>query len=62
MVTNQRLRWVPFVNLVFESSLRFDDVSVLSEEEVKHRYAIALDHKPIVRMRPVPAHRFLRFK
>lgn len=62
MVTDRRLRWVPHVNLEFEASLALDEVTAVSESSLKHRYAIALDHRPLMRPHTVPAHRFLRFQ
>ena len=61
MVTDRRLRWVPRSDLRFEASLDLDDVTTASERDVAHRYAIALVHRPVVRLHGVPARRFLTF-
>ena len=62
MVTDRRLRWVPHMNLRFEALLALDRVMGVSETSRSHRYAIALDHRPLTRPHTVPAHRFLRFE
>jgi hypothetical protein len=62
MVTNRRLRWVPYANLEFEASLALDGVTAVLETVHGHRYSIALDHTPLTRPHTVPAHRFLRFQ
>jgi hypothetical protein len=61
MVTNRRLRWVPRSRLEFETALDLDDVTGLSEETSAHRYAISLEHTPVVRRHRVP-HRLLFFR
>jgi hypothetical protein len=61
MVTNQRLHWVPHVNLRFEASLDLDDVTAVSELSRGHRYGIDLVHRPLSRPHWAPAHRFLMF-
>jgi len=62
MVTNRMLRWVPHAELRFETSLRLDGVHHVREESMAHRYAIALEHPPIVRRHHVPKHRLLIFE
>jgi hypothetical protein len=62
MVTDRRLRWVPYASLEFEASLVLDQVTAVSERSLRHRYAVALDHGPLARPHTVPAHRFLRFE
>jgi hypothetical protein len=61
MVTNTRLRWVPHADLRFESALRLDDITAVTERSAGHRYAIALDHGSLTRAHHAPAHRFLWF-
>ena len=62
MVTNRRLRWVPRSQLRFEAALDLDDVTGVAEETMGHRYAITLDHGPLMRLHRVPAHRLLKFR
>ena len=62
MVTDRRLRWVPYASLEFEASLVLGQVTAVSERSLRHRYAIAIDHGPLARPHTVPAHRFLRFQ
>ena len=62
MVTNRRLRWVPYATLEFEASLALDGVTGVLEALHGHRYAIALDHTPLTRPHTVPAHRLLGFQ
>ena len=62
MVTSRRLRWVPRAALRFEASLDLDAVTHVTETKKGHRYAITLDHPPLVRLHHVPAHRSLIFR
>jgi hypothetical protein len=62
MVTDRKLRWVPGSDLRFEASLDLDNVRTASERLDGHRYAIELDHPPVMRLHWVPAHRFLMFQ
>jgi len=62
MVTDRNLRWVPDVDLRFEARLDFADINTSAERLASHRYAIALEHRPIRRSWRVPAHRFLGFE
>jgi len=62
MVTDRNLRWVPDVDLRFEARLDLANVTGSAERLASHRYAIALEHRPILRSWRVPAHRFLTFE
>ncbi len=47
MVTDQRLRWAPMLNMAFAASLNLDAVTSAAERTRAHRYAIRLEHEPI---------------
>ena len=54
MITDRKLRWVPFYMLELEASLDLEDVTAFSERMLAHRYAIALQHAPLDRRRIPP--------
>ena len=62
MVTNRRLRWVPYVRLRYETNVDLDRVTAVFEQTSAHRYAMTLHHAPVRALRVVPAHRFLTFR
>jgi hypothetical protein len=62
MVTDRNLRWIPHVDPRFEARLDLTDITESSERLASHRYAIALEHRPVRRSWRVPAHRFLGFE
>jgi hypothetical protein len=61
MITDRRLRWMTHADPRFEASLDLDDVTAVSERSRGHRYAIELEHRPLMRSHHAPAHRVLRF-
>ena len=62
MVTDRHLRWVPGVDLRFETAVDLGDVTAALETTSAHRYTMTLPHSPIRALRVVPAHRFLSFE
>ena len=62
MVTDRRLRWVPYVRLRYETNVGLDGVSAVFDQTSAHRYAMTLHHAPVRAFRDVPAHRFLWFQ
>ena len=62
MVTDRRLRWVPYVRLRYETNVDLDGVTAVFEQTSAHRYAMTLHHAPVRALRDVPAHRFLWFQ
>jgi hypothetical protein len=51
MVTDRRLRWVPFFLLAYQASLDLDTVTSYSERMRAHRYVVAIEHAPLPRLR-----------
>jgi hypothetical protein len=62
MVTDRRLRWVPYVRLRYETNVGLDGVTAVYEQTSAHRYAMTLHHGPVRALRDVSAHRFLWFR
>jgi len=62
MVTDRHLRWVPGVDLRFETAVDLDDVTAALETTSAHRYAVTLHHAAVRALRRVPAHRFMTFR
>jgi hypothetical protein len=58
MITDRRLRWVPYSILAWEASLKLDDVSAFTERTLAHRYALRLAHPPLERQRWRPHETF----
>ena len=54
MITDRRLRWIPFYDLEYESMLDLDSVKDFTERTAAHRYAISLQHAPLRRRRIAP--------
>jgi hypothetical protein len=62
MITDRRLRWVPFCRLEYVTAVDLDEVTGALERTSAHRYAIRLRHGTIRAVRRVPTHRILGFE